>query len=194
MKRIVSMVILIILLAGCSNSNISDREPTSTISMQYEVKERYYEIHDITKHERPLYQYYIFNGNHEVVDYGIIYAFPKVTKSGSIIKLCIQVAEHVICCRYIDIEEGCYSYWFTNPVAENETMVVYTDQGGATKLIIQDIFDKSKYYREFERDFAYKQWPLVSAKFISDGKQLRVKYITREGGYYKEITETLDLT
>lgn len=190
MKRIVLMVILIILIAGCSNSNISDRESSPTINMHYEVKERYYEIYDITKHERPLYQYYIFNGNHEVVDYGIIYAFPKVTKTGSIIKLCIQVAEHVICCRYIDIEKDLCSYWFTNPVAENENMVAYPDPGGSTKLIVQDMFDKSEYYREFERDFAYKQWPLTSAEFIDEGTRLKITYTSED---LHEITEMLDL-
>lgn len=195
MKKIILMMILIIIIVNCSGCSESVQGSTAPEETLYELKEEYYEIYEVTKHGRPVYQYFIFGGYfHLDFDRGIVYGFPQVTKSDRIIKLCVKIDEGVVNCRYFDIESELSSIWFISPVAENDTLVAYPDQPwGATKLIVQNIFDKSKYYQEFERDFDEEERPIDYAEFTNDGNQLIIKYITKKDKYYETVTETLDL-
>lgn len=193
MKKTILITLLIVIFAcysGCGESMQSSAAPEET---PYEIKTKYYEIYEVTKHGRPAYQYFIFGSySHLDFDRGIVYGFPQVTESDGIIKLCVKVDTGVSNCRYFDIESKLSSIWFVSPVAENGTLVAYPDQPWeATKLIVQNIFDKSKYYCEFEREFTYIYTPIESAEFINDDKQLHITYET--GQEKQEVTEILDL-
>lgn len=188
MKKIILMIVLLMALVGCTSEEVVQNNDVPV------EKGEHFEVYDITKYNRPVYQYFIFSRNHLVFTDGIVYGFPQITESGQIVKLCVKVYEGVFNCRYIDIITKHQSVWFISPVAENDTLVAYPDQPwGATKIIVQNIFDKSEYYREFERSFDSRENPVDSAEFINDGKQLCITYITKKGDYYEIVTETLDL-
>lgn len=198
MKKAIAILItlvILILFVGCSKVEA----PVSLEKTPYHVKNRYYEIKDISKHDRPMYQYYIYGDNRELIKHNVTYGIPEITRNGMIIKLCIKVSGNefsngdVFCCRYFDIENNRSSIWFINPIVDNGKLVVYPDQPWqATKLIIQDIFDKSEYYLEFERE-VYSGRESFDAEFINDGEQLLIKYLIPEGIYIRQKTETLDL-
>lgn len=201
MKKIIIMTLLLIIFASCSGCGNSIQSSAAPENTPYEIKERYYEVYDITKHGRPAYQYIIFDSNHLAFYNGSTYGFPQVSKSGRIVKLCVKVDKGVFNCRYFHTGTKQSSIWFISPIAENNTLVAYPNQPwGATKLIVQNIFykpgyplNKPIYYREFERDFEDRENPVASAEFINGGKQLLITYITKKGDYYKNVTETLDL-
>lgn len=187
MKRICALAMVLILLAGCA-----DNGAVAASADLYIVSERYYEVYEISKHGRPMYQYYIFAGDHTILDYDILYSFPEITKSGAVVKLTVRVDTGVFCCRYFDIEKNLSSIWFVYPIAETESLVAYTDQPWEPKkLIVQDIFDKSKFYMEIERDLSKHYRYPIWAEFINDGKQLEMKY---ESGSEQYMSEVIDLT
>lgn len=94
--------------------------------------------------------------------------------------------------QYYDTVNRIRSQPFESPIASNDKLIVYFDyhDEGIT-LVVQDIFDRQTYYKEFKRDFQFKYSPFINAEFISGGRQLRITYMT--GLDKHEVTETLDL-
>lgn len=58
-------------------------------------------------------------------------------------------------------------------------------------LVVQDIFDKQKYYKGFVRDFSRIPYPVTNVDFLYDGLLLRITYKT--GRDEDEVTEILAL-
>ena len=62
MKKITMFIALLTILAGCAD-NVAAYTPSR-------IKDKYYEIYDITKYHKPQYQYFIFDKDYDVLDYG----------------------------------------------------------------------------------------------------------------------------
>ena len=59
------------------------------------------------------------------------------------------------------------------------------------RVIVQDIFDSAQPTCVFSLDFAQIDTPVVDAKFLSDGTQLQITYLS--GAEKAEVTEVVDL-
>lgn len=148
-----------------------------------------------TKYNKPEFQYFIFDNSHQVLDYGVTERNePKISNSAGMLKICISAGTNAVSCRYYKPDAKVISDWFSNSLVESKEIVAYLDYSvGPTKLIVQDIFYKSKYYREFKKEFSKKSTsPVLKAEFINQDTQLRITYITQQNDH--EITETLNLT
>ncbi len=91
---------------------------------------------------------------------------------------------------FYNIENREISQAYDTPVLAQDDKIVYID---GKKLIVKDIFDKDKYYKEIERNFTETVPPssaISNAKFISD-HELKIKYY--EGEKYNQKKETIDL-
>lgn len=188
-KLLIIFVVLIFLLAGCAKEFEAPSNPSVT---PYE-KGKYYEKYNITKHSYPQIQYIIFDGNHEVLDYEVIEkSYPKITMMNGLVKVRVGCGTACFNVKYYNPEKRLISEWFFKPIIESDTMVVYLDYvDGVYQLIVQDIFDKQKFYKGFARDFSKIPYPVTSADFLYDGLQLRITYKTGQDGH--EVTEILDL-
>ena len=83
--------------------------------------------------------------------------------------------------RYYDVEKGRVSAFFLNTIAVTDTKVAYFSYEEKKKkdvLIVQDIFDLSKYYIEFERNFdnGTALFYNTKASFIDNGTKLEITY------------------
>ena len=186
MRKAILIVLLIAILGGCAKGIETPSVPSVT---PYE-KGRYYEIYNITKHTTYKYLYFIFDINSDILDYGVDKS-PDITMTNGLVKIDIGCGTGCHNCRYIDPEKRLVSEWFFNPITESETMIVYFSYAGGIRLIVQDIFDKSKYYKSFARNFSPILYPVSDADFINGGKQLRITY--KAGQDEHEVTETLEL-
>jgi len=96
--------------------------------------------------------------------------------------------------RFINVKEGTISEGFGNVEAYDSNKVVYPIyEDGTIKIVIQDIYDKDKYYREVIRDYAPVAVPksmIIDIKFLDD-LSLLLKYYSGEG--WKEVSETIEL-
>lgn len=192
MKKILAIVFIIICLGGCSNNAASDSPADTPVKIPYEFSD-YYEIYDITKYNKPQFQWFIFDNEHEVLDYGVEKRMePFISKTDGLIKFYISLGTSADIVRYYEPENKIISDGFNDPIAQFKTKIVYLDTSDSKKyLVVQDVFDKTKYYRTFQRDF-YIMPHSISAEFINNGRQLSITYETEEDR--REVTEILDLT
>lgn len=200
MKRVCVLVLLAVLLAGCTVQIAGQPEPTASV---------YFRVYDVSTEDAAQYRYFVYTRGGDLLANGVTakqpeFSFPDIGKWPGLIKLCVfEFGAGGDSCRYFDIDGGRASDWLWYPVGENDERVVCVDQPAfAERLIVQSIFSND-YYREFELDFA-KGWgdvyrmeqqdPVVSAVFSDDGTQLTVTYLyLDEEEYVREKTVTLQL-
>ena len=91
---------------------------------------------------------------------------------------------------YYDVKENMFSEVFYNIFDQNNGLIVYSDQ---YKVVIRDIFDKTKYYKEFSNfqyEFSDTVEPFVDIEFSNQGRNIKVTYLS--GIYYQEKVEMFD--
>lgn len=80
-----------------------------------------------------------------------------------------------------------YYYNAERDVRSRIFMCIYDEYGGKTvygdveRIIVRDIFDKTKYYREissFKNPLSDSVEPIINANFINNGRSVKVIYLT----------------
>lgn len=182
---------------SCSSSSTSSTTSVSSdLSDSYcdiTQEDEHYKIATLNNDRFTKYHFWIFNNNGEVMYEDTLGKKPDFTNpQNNILRLHIGggiVTQY----QFYDISESLVSPFYSNPsLIENEKIVYMTFEDGKIKLIVSDLVDKSKFYKEYERDFSPTETPysdLRSAKFV-DSNNLQVTYLT--GSNYKEVTETID--
>lgn len=198
---IITLISIGISIMQCANADIStktevvkeENSNSGNSEVLYEEIKENYEIYEITKYNIPQYQYFIFDNEHQVLDCGTTERNPpQITNSKGLFKILISAGTGVFRCRYFNVDTKSTSEWFSSPFAESDKLVATLDfTVGATKLIVQDIFDKTKYYHEFEKEFSNLTVPVKSAEFINDNKNICITYETGKDSH--EVTEIIDL-
>ena len=209
MKNMVRMIIFLVSLAcifsACNRTNdaVSNPNPSNSDSVENsgitidDLKNPQViedtKFYKILQGEGNFYYYYILDGQNEVVDeMGFYRKAPQLSLVDEIVKVYIQLGTGAgtIRTRYYDTKEGLLSEWFYSVYDEDNRLLVYSDHN---KLIVQNIFDKSSYYREFQ-NFSKKLLetgePFTNVSFVNDGTELKVTYITTD---LNEVTETISL-
>lgn len=120
---------------------------------------------------------------------GPIYKLPKVKLvNDKYIKLTVQAGTGLSTQYgyYYDIARNRFSEVFYWILAESNDKVAYSM---ADKVVIQDIFDKTIYFKEikdFRYPFSVAIEPIIKAEFVESDK-LKITYLTGEN--YEEVTE-----
>ena len=196
-----SLMLLVSSCASPSNSSGVKESPSSQASdgISYEDVENPQIINE-TKYYKLLqgdnytYYYYIYNDDNEVVDEGGYGRIPALSMANdTLVKLRIQAGTGIgtSSTRYFNTEKNVLSPWFSSVYAETGEVIVMSDYG---KLIVQNIFDRTAYYREFTEfnsELANTVEPFVNVEFVSDGNQIIVTYLSGED--FVETTETIVL-
>lgn len=117
-KLLIIFIVLIIILAGCAKEN---EKPSITSVKPYE-EGKYYELYDITKYSYPQIQYFIFDEDHDILDYGVLNRDPRVILTNGLIKFRIGCGTACFKSKYFDPENKLVSEWFFKPIAESNTM------------------------------------------------------------------------
>ncbi len=94
--------------------------------------------------------------------------------------------------RYYDISASRVSRFFPSPEAVSDKLVAYfvSESNGQIKLIVQDIFDSSAYYKEIVRDFSGDVFKVhFSGEFFDNNAKLKITYPVKdkEGSVTEEI-------
>lgn len=101
----------------------------------------------------------------------------QIVDDDTLLIICGKGDWHI--CTFVNVDTGLVSEGFDDISAWNSEMVVYAVwQDGTYKVIVQDIYNKSDYYMEIERDFypaAAPQYIIKEAAFLDDST-LKVKY------------------
>jgi len=60
------------------------------------------------------------------------------------------------------------------------------------KVVVQNMFDKVLFYKEYQLDFARIDTPVIKALFLNNGTQIQLTYLSGED--QTKIITTLDIT
>jgi len=152
--------------------------PVSEYGEQYTVEGKQFKVKGSTTNRT--YQYYIYDSAGGIVEEGQVERMPpEITYiSEEVLKICFHCGTYADLCKYYDAKQNVFSQEFWNPFIEHNGLIVYYD-GNIGKLIIQDIFEKNKFYQEYLRDMSVTAPPNAIGFFNNDQK-LRIIYATRD--------------
>ena len=143
------------------------------------------------------YSYQIFSLENEIIEEGAdIYRVAFIKEiSDTIIHLAINVGSPARYECFFDRETGEKSEGYFNVSAVNNRTVVYMDwtQEGEICLVIKDMFDKNRLYKEIIRDFSPTAVPsndLTKAVFLDD-TTLEIEYYVGED--YDSVKEVITI-
>lgn len=137
-----------------------------------------------------MYSYYIFDKNHHIVKSDTSSSMPHImVLDDSLIRVTIQSGTGIETQwgYYYNLKNDTFSEIFHCIYDQTNDKVAF---GGLNKVIIQDIYDKGKYYQEissFTKPFSEVAAPIISAKFIDNGTNIKVSYLS--GSNYEEVSE-----
>ena len=150
-------------------------------------KDKHFKV--IGNNESRIYEYTIYDSKGNAVDHGDVKNRPPTITyiSGNIIEIRFNNSIYADTCKYYNIKANTFSNFFLTPFLVTDKKIVYYD---GKNLIVQDIFDKKVFYKEFPIDMI-PTGPPEYIKFIDNGQKLKMKYMRESDNQYE--TQTFDL-
>ena len=189
---IILLVMTVAITVHLSNKNNTedttiDPFPISEDEERYEVEGKQFKVEG--SYTSRTYHYYIYDSIGAIVEEGQVERMPPTITniSEDVLKICFHGGTYADLCKYYDIKHNIFSQEFWNPFIEHNGLIVYYDKN---KLVIQDIFDKCKFYQEYVRDMSVTA-PPDSIEFFDNDQKLRIVYTTRD--HMEIISEVFDL-
>lgn len=182
-KQLVALLLsfLFCFISACSPyNNISNSEPKQ---MEIIDSGKYYRIYRGSINQ---VCYDIYNSEGEVV------LSEKTDRpleinmiNDDIIDIEIGMGTGIIIHKYYSIGDNIFSQEFPYVLSNLDKLIAYIDVPKEKplenrKVIVQNIFDKSLFYKEFQLDFSNVDTPVIEAKFSKDGESLQLTYLSGE--------------
>lgn len=119
------------------------------------------------------------------------------TIGGDIIDIGIGMGTGITIHKYYNANENTFSEEFTNVLTNSDKLIAYIEVSKETpfenrKVVVQNIFDKNMFYKEFKLNFSNVDTPVIEAEFSKDGACLLLTYLS--GEKQTQTSEILDLT
>lgn len=159
------------------------------ISFNFKEKDKNYDIKKVKQMPNIEYKYIIYNNDRSELDVGTTYRIkPDITNINDILELCVGAGTGLRNCKYYDTENKIKSDWFETPLLANNTFVIsFNKLTKPTGIVVQDIFDKSKFYKEYGVNFSSDEfYPLKNIKFINDDT-IEITYVSNENSIESKI-------
>lgn len=186
-----SLILCVGLFAFLTIINNITNDKNNSVEEKIIYDEEYYKV--ILK-DNISFDYYIYDVNKNIVEEqnGLTNLIDVKLLNDNVVDVHINwgtgLSEH----HYYSVKRDVFSKKYEFVVAYNNERVAYLD--GAIQercLIVQNVFNKTEYYKEFNLDFSTFITPVVDASFINNDSQLQVTYYF--GDEEIERTVILDL-
>lgn len=202
MRKKICLIICIVALSAvaCTFHNDSnDNEFNKSSIEQSEDKEiidsdKYYCLYRLNTNE---VFYNIYNASGEVV------LSEKTDKpltigmlNADIVDISIVMGTGLTIHRYYSVEKNLFSEEFLYVLSNLNELVAYIDVPNEQpfenrKVVIQNVFKKDVFYKEYQLDFSNIDTPVIQANFLEDGTSLQIKYLS--GEKQTEVIQNLKL-
>ena len=186
---LIFLLFVLFLLSGCFVEK-TDEEllENGVVEEQIEILEnQYFTIKNLSTDTEQKYEYIIYNKYGNIVLKEESYREPNINLlSENLLEIRTSHGSSAVLFRYYDIKNDCLStdsFWNRSFVVDNK--IFYMDinkENNRMILIVRDIFDKTKYYKEFERDFSKTAVPSLALKSIKilDKENFEIEYFSGE--------------
>lgn len=201
MKKLLIILCLMGMLWSCAENNDSESslsEETTGASIttenEYEVisEEQYYRL----KRKGGGYSYEILDSRQNIVKSGGLYTKqPHILMlNETTLKVSYQAGTGLSTrwTFYYDTVNGKFSPEYYSVFGESDGKVVYRS---GSSIIISNIFDKTKYYKEFNKfshPIAEATEPFIEAEIDESESMIKISYLT--GDNFEEVTEYFDIS
>lgn len=193
-KLILCLCFLTFFNVSCANRKASVSNSSSKLKTDVVKRGKNYKITATKKSDHTDYHYLVYNNNGKIMFEETIDIKVDFSYISSDILRRHNGGGNVSQYKYFNLNDNLVSQIYDNPsLVENGKIVYMTYEDDKIKLIISDLFDKSKFYKEYNRDFSPVAAPynaLVDAKFI-DSSKLQITYLS--GSNRKQVTEIINL-
>lgn len=140
------------------------------------------------------YFYNVYDNSGECIDRGFHIREVRFEITDEILSVRMGFGTYSFNCRYYNLNTSQISRFYDNPLEISGNYIAYfkSKNNGDIVLVAQDIFDKTVYYKEFERNFSPMVLNVYSeTEFINNNKQLKISYPVNQSN--EIITEIIDL-
>ena len=144
-----------------------------------------FKIYEIAADAQSEYRYEIYDKNGDVVKNEITSRYPNICymHDGTLLSINIGVGTGISLTQFYDINRNIFSELFFSVVSEGQGNIIHmTVLDDTIRLVVRDIFDKSKLYKEFELDFSPVANPvdaIISVDFL-DENVFEISYLSGE--------------
>ena len=190
MKRIQAAVCFLLALV-CVMTACSARAPAASQTGEVLADQPFYKI---IQESASTYRYYLYDQNKKPVFDALLPRKPEIDMAGEkLVRISVAAGDSpssVTTCYY-DAAADVFSQKFIAVLDDNGTRLV---QSESNRLVIRDIFDRSKFYQtvsEFSPPLSPKKQPILSAELSEDGKSLRVTCLS--GDPVRETVQNFQL-
>ena len=201
MKSYISIFVvalsLLLCLCGCKNGNTQnineDTAPVKNTVDSYDISKFY----KVIQKDDSTFDYNVFDTDGEILDSETSVRLPSFKATGDyLMQLSVQTGTGLSTnyAKYYDLKNRKTSETFHYVLTAKDNYVVCADyRNGKHIIIVQDIFDKEKYYYEYELENVSP----VAADFAVDGNfnekgNISITYLSGED--YKEEHYTIVLS
>ena len=193
MKNILCLVVItcviLCFLSACTGSNYNVRyliDETSiyqTSNKEVVDSSRYYCIY---RENTTSMRYEIYNSNGAVVLSDITDKPLKIEMLDmNIVDISVGMGTGLAKHKYYSVDKNLFSEEFLYVLSNSNELVAYIDVPKEQpfenrKLVVQNIFDKDVFYREYQINFSRVDTPVIEAVFSEDGSSLHLTYLSGE--------------
>lgn len=198
MKKHLYIIICIIFcfLTACSLQPSINNSIVTNPSENYKIIDscEYYRIYKINTTQ---VYYEIYNSNGDI-------ALSETTDkpltidmiNNDVVDIGIGMGTGLTTHKYYSIKQNLFSQEFLYVLSNSNELIAYIDvpkhkSFENRKVIVQNIFDKELYHKEFQLDFSDVDTPVIQGSFSEDEKSLQITYFS--GKDEIEISEILEL-
>ncbi|MDP4120584.1 MAG: hypothetical protein Q8876_05975 [Bacillota bacterium] len=215
-KQIILLIIcwteIILFLSSCSNANeikstsnqnsTSIATPSSVVSkitindLKHSTIIAQSKNYKLLKGDNQTYYYYLYDNKGTIVNEGgFLGRYPKFSSANNIVSVSLQTGTGIETkwIYFYNTLTNKLSQTFYGVFDECNNLVAYYGQDGKS-IIVQDIFDKSQYYREissFKDTLAKDTSPIINAKFSKDLKSICITYLSQND--HNKISENFNV-
>lgn len=164
------------------------------IKLDSKIRNKNYEFKKINENSSVKYKYTIYNNDHTVIDKGTTFRIePEIKKVDGLLELCVSAGTGLRNCRYYDTKNSKKSEWFETPIYSNGQIIIcFNNLTKPTGIIVENIFDKSKYHKEYKINFSSeKVYPIENIEFINEN-EIEITYVSNDSDKIESKTITID--
>lgn len=176
------------------NSKKIDKDNSEPLDPYYKLIEENQNYKIYTDKSGLNYFYNVYDNSGECIDRGFHIREIRFEITDEILSVRMGFGTYSFKCRYYNSNTSQISRFYDNPLEISGNYITYfkSKNDEDIVLIVQDIFDKTVYYKEFERNFSPVVLNVYSeTEFINNNKQLKISYPINQSN--EIITEIIDL-